>query len=119
MVAVWHIYLNEKCRHTTPVKKKYVVVVCANPNPYGFLINSRIHPFVLKKPDLLAGQVLIESNKYSFLNHDSYINCNELFSFRAQELKKLQKVQNNTKTEIKNVVAASKLIEPLYKKLIC
>jgi hypothetical protein len=119
MISPWHIYHVSKCRHATPPKDKYVVIVCLNPNPYGFLINSRISQFIQNRAALLSSQVAIAAERYSFLKHDSYINCGHLFSFRSGELHSVQGIQNNTRRAIKRVVASSKLIEPIYRRLIC
>lgn len=119
MVALWHIYHVKNCQHTSPPKDKYVAIVCSGPNPHGFLINSRVSPFIKNRPNLLASQVLVTAERYGFLGHDSHINCGRLFSFKERDIKPIQKIQNNTRKEIKEVVSASKLIEPIYKKLIC
>ena len=89
MVDAWHIYHVENCQYTIPVKDKFIAVVCFNPNPYGFL------------------------------HHDSYIDCSNILSFKGSELNGIQKIQNNTRKEIKKVVSNTKLIAPIYKKLIC
>ena len=109
----------KNCRHTNPPKSKYIAIVCFHPNPHGFLINSKISAFIKKRKELLASQVLITSKRYGFLGHDSYIDCGRLFSFRKSELSGVQAIQNNTKNEIKSIVSTSKLIEPVYKELIC
>jgi len=106
------------CQHTTPRKDKYVAIVCANPNPYGFFINSKISKFAQSNPDLLNAQVKILVDKYGFLGHDSYINCGELYPFKAGDLHSVQKIQNNTRAEIKRAVSESRLIAPIHKKLI-
>jgi len=118
MVDLWHIYYVKKSRHTTPPKDKYVAIVCACPNPYGFLINSKIGAYKEARPRLRDCQVLISAAKYGFLAHDSYIDCSQLFSFKTGELDCIQKIQNNTRASIKKVVSESTLIEPIYKKLI-
>jgi len=119
MISPWHIYRVNNCRYTTPPKSKYVAVVCLNPNPYGFLINSKIAQFIKKSPILLSSQVAIAAERYGFLQHDSYIDCARLFPFRSGELHSIQDIQNNTRRAIERVVADSTLIEPIYKRLIC
>jgi len=119
MISHWHIYHVNTCRHTTPPKGKYVAIVCLNPNPYGFLINSEISQFIQNKPAMLSSQVAIAAERYGFLDHHSYINCAQLFSFRSGELHSIQDIQNNTRRAIERVVANSTLIEPIYKRLIC
>jgi hypothetical protein len=119
MISPWHIYRVDNCRHTIPPKSKYVAVVCLNPNPYGFLINSKISQFIKDRPALLSSQVAIAVQRYGFLDHDSYIDCARLFSFKSAELHSVQDIQNNTRRVIQRVVADSRLIEPVYKRLIC
>ena len=68
---------------------------------------------------MLSSQVAIAATRYGFLEHDSYINCGQIFSFKSSELHGIQDVQNNTRKQIKTVVADSKLIEPIYRRLIC
>ena len=119
MTVSWFIYHTSICRHTSPPKPKYIAIVCLNPNPYGFLINSRIHPFIQTHPNLLSHQVSIAADKYGFLTHDSFIDCSRILSFKESELSGIQKIQNNTRNEIKKIVAESDLIAPIYKELIC
>jgi hypothetical protein len=38
------------------------------------LINSRINPFIQRRPRLLDLQVMIKASSYEFLSHDSFIN---------------------------------------------
>jgi len=119
MVALWHIYHVNECRYRDPPKGKFVAIVCANPNPYGFLINTGISNYVKNRPQFLAGQVSIKAIRYSFLRHNSYVDCSRILSFRKGELHKIQSIQNNTRTAIKKIVSNSRLIAPVYEKLIC
>jgi hypothetical protein len=45
----------------------------------AFLINSQVHPFLQKDPILVDCQVVLKQAEYSFLNHDSYLNCAKVF----------------------------------------
>jgi hypothetical protein len=119
MISTWRIYHINQCRHTTPPKPKYVAIVCLNPNPYGFLINSEISPFIKHSPALLSSQVAIAAERYGFLQHDSYINCGQLYSFKSGELHSVPDVQNNTRKAIERIVAKSTLIAPIHRRLIC
>jgi hypothetical protein len=119
MIVAWYIYRTDLCRHTTPPKRKYIAIVCLNPNPYGFLINSRISPFIQSREKLLAHQISVTADKYGFLDHNSFIDCSQIFSFKEGELQSIQKIQNNTRTEIKKIVAGSDYIAPIFQKLIC
>jgi len=85
----------------------------------GFLINSKISKFVLKKPDLLACQVILSTSDYGFLSHDSYLDCGQLYPFGDAELViGRERINEKTKSEIKNVVSKAKTIEKHYKNLI-
>ena len=119
MVTIWHIYHVNKCQYTSPQKEKYIAIVCAAPNPHGFLINSRISRFISGKPEFLNCQVKIDRIRYSFLDHDSFIDCSRLRSFKQDGLHSVQGINNNTKKAIQRIVNKSRLIEPIYKKLIC
>lgn len=39
------------------------------------LINSRIHPFIMRNQHLLDRQVMLKADNYPFLDHDSFVNC--------------------------------------------
>ena len=119
MVALWHVYHINKCRFTDPPKGKFVVVVCAYPNPHGFLVNTGISNFIKYKPEALAVQVMIEVLKYSFLSNNSYIDCSQLRSFKSGELHSIQDINNNTRNAIKRVVSVSRLYSSVQKELIC
>jgi hypothetical protein len=44
-----------------------------------FLINSRIHPLIERDPNLKACQIKVKKLKYTFLDHDSFIDCSRVF----------------------------------------
>ncbi len=57
---------------------KFYVVAAVSENHIcicSVIINSQINPFIQKRPRLLARQVQILASNYSFLSHDSYVNC--------------------------------------------
>jgi hypothetical protein len=119
MHALWCIYYVKNCTCTRPNKDKFVAIVCSETNPMGFIINTRIHPFILERPDLSSCQVAIKVSDYAFLDHDSYINCIDLYSFNDNELTDSKgRIKTHTINEIKGAVAASKTIPAYFKKLI-
>ena len=65
--------------------KFYVVAAVANDKVCicSVIINSRINPFIQKRPHLLARQVQINAADYDFLDHDSYINCAQPWKVQA------------------------------------
>ncbi len=57
---------------------KFYIIAGVSGDKYcicSVVINSRINQFIQKRPRLLARQVLILKENYTFLDHDSYINC--------------------------------------------
>jgi len=73
------------CEFTDPPKDKFVVVVSAGDSPLLFVINSRINPFIQKRPHLLRCQVRMAVSDYPFLDHDSFINCAEAIESVTQD----------------------------------
>ena len=119
MVDIWRIYRVSNRRHTSPPKLKFVVVVCKDVEYMGFLVNSTISQYILKKPYLYECQVMLSQSDYGFLSHDSYLDCCKIYGFEDDELGTgLETVNDKTKTEIKKAVSASKTIEKKYKDLI-
>lgn len=59
---------------------KFFAVVGVSQNEIAgfFFINSRIHPIIMSKPDLLAMQYLLRKRDYDFLRYDSFLGANEL-----------------------------------------
>ncbi len=43
-----------------------------------FLINSRIHPVIVSKPEQFAMQYQLRKKDYAFLRYDSFLGANEL-----------------------------------------
>ena len=120
MPLIWYIYHVKSCRHAKPIPKdKFVVIVHKDPEPWGFFINTGIRQFIQKRPELLVCQVSIKATDYKFLDHDSYVDCAELYLFEDTELRDaIGPVNKQTKIEIKKAVAVSKTIIVRHKKLI-
>jgi hypothetical protein len=120
MPDAWCIYHVNNCIYAKPKpKNKFVVIVCTTPYYMGFLINSKIHPFIMKRPDLLCGQVKIRASNYQFLSRDSYIDCIDLYQFKRTDLIDFRTSVNIiTKAEILKAVKNSKTIETRYQKII-
>ena len=82
----WQVYYL-LCRYTKPhPKDKYIVIACIEPKILGFLINSRINPFITNRPYLLPCEVTIRTVTHPFLNHDSFVDCRDAFEFTEAEL---------------------------------
>ncbi len=120
MPNTWCIYHVENSSHTIPTPmNKFVAIVCRDSKFRGFLINTDINPYILERPALLMCQIDIRASDYRFLDHDSHINCVDLFPFEDNELLNLRCAINiMTKAEIKKAVKDSGLIEGRWEKLI-
>jgi len=121
MVDTWRIYFVRKCRHARPSpKSKLVVIVCQDGEKYhGFLINTRIVPYIKLRPALLVCQAPINVSQHSCLSHDSYVDCAELYGFTSGELNNPRnQISPDAKESIIKAVYSSKTIENRYKRLI-
>lgn len=120
------IYLH--CNFTTPPKEKYLLIACWNTNPLLFIINSKIHPYIAARPELLKCQIRMSVANYGFLAHDSYVNCSEVIDslnrteVEEQILADINRIKGELDQAIKHTimeaVQGSKTISPIYKKLI-
>ena len=115
------------CHFTNPEKEKYLVVVGCGPNCLAFVINSRIAPFLARDPALRACQVPIVPSDYGFLDHDSFIDCTQVFQIPRTELQHQLSVDTSrakgelnkaTKSEIIRVVQIAQTISPRHKRAI-
>jgi len=120
MSPLWHIYHVKKCRHARPAPKdKFVVIVCEAESPMGFFINSDINPFIQNRPSLLTCQANIEASRHKCLRQNSYVDCVEIYPFKANELSDMREpISNQAKLEIQKAVTKSRTLERRYKKLI-
>jgi hypothetical protein len=118
-VNLWDVYY-VFTTHTKPFpKNKFIVIVCFETNPMGFLINSRINQFVQKRPRLMPCEVKIEQSSHTFLAHDSFLDCRDLFPFPASELTDLKgTIDEATRIKILAGVAACPVLPRNYKDLI-
>lgn len=88
-VAAWDVFWVRNCRHTRPVPKdKYVIIITANPKISGFLISS--NPPRNLDPEsevaLCYAGISRADTEPSFLRHNSFVGCEELFEFEEDEL---------------------------------
>ena len=119
MSNIWRIYRIKNCRYTSPRKLKFIVIVCKDVEHMGFLINTKISPYISNRPHMLECQIALSKSDYGFLFHDSYLDCATIYAFNDDELVVgLEMVNNKTKTEIKEVVSKAKMITKRHKKMI-
>lgn len=119
MPSVWQVYHVKNCCYTHPPKNKYVVIVCKDVEFMGFLVNSKLSSFILKRPDLLICQVVLSASDYGFLSHDSYLDCGQIYPFDDDVLViSVSDINKKTMSAIKIAVSKAKTIEKHYKDLI-
>jgi hypothetical protein len=74
------------CDFTNPPKQKRLILVNINPLIGFFIINSRLNEFVINS-DLLSSQVLILKDEHAFIEHDSFVACDEIiYKFTRTEI---------------------------------
>ncbi len=119
--AIWLIYFVPNCSYTRPkAKGKLVVIVCRDDYCRGFLINSEIDAWIQINPRKVSAQALIlEAEHPRCLDHDSYVDCIDLYRFEDYELTHArEEVSVNAKQAILEAVSASDTISRGSKKLI-
>lgn len=67
------------------------------------VINSAINPFIMRRPHLLSRQVQILNERYSFLTHDSFVNCAQPWKGTADFFHSFKRVGQLTDEDLKLV----------------
>lgn len=67
------------------------------------VINSAVNPFIMRRPHLLSRQVQIYNEKYSFLSHDSYVNCAQPLKGTSDFFKGYKRVGQLADDDLKKV----------------
>jgi hypothetical protein len=57
-----------------------LLLLCADPDPWFFVVNSAIPEFCRDKPHLLDVQVKLSADDHPFLDHDSFIDCSKIIT---------------------------------------
>ena len=104
------------------------MLVYVGQQPLVFLINSNISTYIRSKPDLSNCQVKLEVGKNSFLDHDSYLDCSNVFdNFSDKDILDAiasspdavqGELSKKTTRLILKVVKGAKSISPRHKQLI-
>lgn len=115
----WEVFHVNNCRHTNPPKDKFVVLACFENDWYGFFINSKIVPFFQYNTRLLPCVVKMSAVDYPFLDHDSYLCCNEIKPYTIRELHDFRDtLLPKTITAVLDAVRNCPSLRPHYKRLI-
>jgi hypothetical protein len=116
---LWHIYLAENCFHTDPPKDKYVVISHIDESIMGFLINSKITPWLSRHPNLVVCEAVITAQGHSFLKYNSFVDCQKIYPFYDWELTRhVGEVSPNAKLSILQALSVCPTLERKYKTAI-
>jgi hypothetical protein len=68
------------CATCVKQKNKFFVVALVEPILRCFLINSKMTALQIERDDLAFECIELSRAKHPFLDHDSYLGCNQLFA---------------------------------------
>ena len=112
------------CDFTTPPKEKRLVILSIQSELMVFVINSNIPRFYENKTHLKSQQIKLENQKEIFLDHDSWLDCSEVFKeFSLEDVKEillndtsriLGKLSKDVISQIMDVVSESETLEQRY-----
>lgn len=115
-----------KCftNHTKPPKEKRFIILGVNDegNYVGSVfINTNVNFNIINSQELLELQYPVKNQPNDYLDHDSFIDCSELFEFSRQDLfnlliaepeRALGKVSQKDLETLFRLVKSSPIIEP-------
>ncbi len=117
----WEIFFIPNCQQAKPMPKDKFIVVAHTDTSwcYGFFINSRINQFIKDNPRLLPCEVPILATDYSFLTHDSFIDCREVSVFLLKDLNDGRGLLNQQSiSEVIQAVTVCPALKQIHKKYI-
>jgi hypothetical protein len=86
---------------------------------YGCFINSNISQWLQARPNLLVCEVSIPGLNYHGINHDSWVDCQELYEFTDSELnERIDVVSDTLKEDILNAIHLCPKLPRKYKAAI-
>jgi len=116
------------CAFITPPKDKYLLLLCRSAPPLLFMINSRIPAFVQARENLRQCQVRLDPADYSFLDHESWLDCSRVINqFDDEEIvnqvmqdsgRVKGPLKRSTKDQVARAVERARTISTADKSLI-
>lgn len=110
--------------HTNPPKEKRIVILGENTNGNfvgSVFINSNVNFNVINSQEIKELQYPVKNQGNDYLDHDSFIDCSELFEFERSDLfdllvkepeRALGKVSDEDLEIVFSLVKSSPMIEP-------
>lgn len=120
-IHLWHILFAPNCRHAKSGGDKYVICVAIESDDvYAFMINSRIRPYLLKRPKLLVCEAdIFAAEQPGLLVRDSHIDCTDLYSYKAEEFDKdLGVLHNDARSRMFEAVDRCPVLPREMKELV-
>lgn len=76
------------------------------------MINSKVNPYIQRRPRMLSCQVTLKSDDYDFLDHDSFANCAQpikakLEAFMVDEMKYCGLLEEEDLLQVQQCIMAS------------
>ena len=87
--------------------EKYFIIVGVSKDKTSFcsaFINSNIPRYVLSNSTLLCLQVNIQSRKYDFLTHDSFVSCTSINKHAMPDLLKCRYIGKIDDSDLENIL---------------
>lgn len=94
-------------------KPKFLILVAEDDHEYlTFIVNSEIHRFIQNQPSLLRCQVSIDAGSHHFLDYDSHVDCNQIWSIKREEvihelMENLAGIQGEISEEVRSQIIAA------------
>ena len=98
------------CEFTSPPKFKYGILACIDPEPILLIINSEISSWLQQRPAMRDCQVTLRQEEYSFLRHDSFVDCTKairvfaLTDLKSQLLEDLDRIKGQITRETREAI---------------
>ena len=65
-------------------RSKYLAIAHVDDQCCTLVVNSEVHPFIERRPELAVCQVRIDAERPPFLQHDSHIACHQVLRLPTQ-----------------------------------
>lgn len=120
MPQQWEVFYIPNCRHAKPQpKSKFIVIAYINPSPHGFFINSEILNYIRNRPALIECEAPILARHHSFLHHDSYVDCTQIYPYTLAELTDSKGLLNDSAQQtVITAVTKCTVLARIHKKRI-
>lgn len=123
------VILNYYCDFISDPHNKFIVLVCIDPQIFGFFINSFQNDYHNLLDAYFKAKIPMHKNKYTFLDHGSFLDCSEFVKDITMDgiIRQVmdckdneEKIKGNVDTEtIRGIIKRlneSEILEPIFIK---